>query len=86
MLGTQRLVRMIPTAASYVNRGYNPVWMSAHINKTEKEQLLNFFKIFGSSPEVDEKKLEAYAILVAMGPTYLWSQIHELYELGLMYL
>ena len=32
--------------------------------------------------EVDEDKLEAYAIVTAMGPTYLWFQLFELFELG----
>ena len=32
----------------------------------------------GKCPEVDEGKLEAYAILTAMGPTYLWFQLREL--------
>jgi len=31
---------------------------------------------------VDEEKLEAYAIITAMGPTYLWFQLFELLELG----
>jgi pyrroline-5-carboxylate reductase len=31
---------------------------------------------------VDETKLEAYAILSAMGPTYLWFQMQKLRELG----
>jgi len=31
---------------------------------------------------VDEEKLEAYAIITAMGPTYLWFQLFELFELG----
>src|SRR5690606_10590620 len=32
--------------------------------------------------EVEERKLEAYAILTAMGPTYLWPQLNELQNLG----
>ena len=29
-----------------------------------------------------EEKLEAYAIITAMGPTYFWFQLYELEELG----
>jgi pyrroline-5-carboxylate reductase len=36
----------------------------------------------GSCPEVPERTLEAYAILSAMGPTYLWFQLYELADLG----
>ena len=31
---------------------------------------------------MDEKKLEAYAIITAMGPTYFWFQWLKLQELG----
>jgi pyrroline-5-carboxylate reductase len=36
----------------------------------------------GKCPEVDEGKLEAFAILTAMGPTYLWFQLHELRKIA----
>ena len=38
------------------------------------------FSVLGECPEVNEDKLEAYAIITAMGPTYLWPQVHELHE------
>ena len=34
----------------------------------------------GDAPEVAEEKLEAYAILCGMGPTYLWFQLEALRE------
>jgi pyrroline-5-carboxylate reductase len=36
----------------------------------------------GACPEVAEETLEAYAILSAMGPTYLWYQLYQLVDLG----
>ena len=39
-------------------------------------------KPLGDFPEVEEGKLEAYAIITAMGPTYLWFQLCELNELA----
>jgi pyrroline-5-carboxylate reductase len=81
--GYNTLVRMIPTAASYVNSGYNPVWFSKYIDETEKNRLKELFAAFGDSPEVDEEKLEAYAIITAMGPTYFWPQLNELHTLAL---
>jgi len=80
--GFNRIVRMIPNAPSVVNEGYNPVAFGPGITKKEKEDLSRLFKKLGDCPEVDEEKLEAYAIITAMGPTYLWFQLYELLELG----
>jgi pyrroline-5-carboxylate reductase len=77
-----RIVRMIPNAPSIVNRGYNPVAFSRAIGKDERAALLDLFKVLGECPEVPEKNLEAYAILTAMGPTYLWFQWQALMDLG----
>ncbi len=80
--GFNRIVRMIPNAPSIVGEGYNPVAFGPGISKKEKEDLSKLFKKLGDCPEVDEEKLEAYAIITAMGPTYLWFQLYELLELG----
>lgn len=79
--GFNRIIRMIPNAPSIINNGYNPVCFSMVFTKTEKEELLNILNILGESPEVEEEKLEAYAILTAMGPTYLWFQLFELQDI-----
>ncbi|HEX2867857.1 MAG TPA: NAD(P)-binding domain-containing protein [Ignavibacteriales bacterium] len=76
--GFDRIVRMIPNAPSIVNAGYNPVSFSAGISEKEKSGLLKLFSNLGDCPEVAEEKLEAYAVLTAMGPTYLWFQLYEL--------
>ena len=80
--GFDRIVRMIPNAPSIVGEGYNPVAYGPGITREEKEKLSKLFKKLGDCPEVDEEKLEAYAIITAMGPTYLWFQLFELFELG----
>jgi pyrroline-5-carboxylate reductase len=80
--GFNRIVRMIPNAPSVVNEGYNPVAFGPGITTKKKEDLSRLFKKLGDCPEVDEEKLEAYAIITAMGPTYLWFQLYELLELG----
>jgi pyrroline-5-carboxylate reductase len=80
--GFQRIVRMIPNAPSIINEGYNPVAFHSALAGGDKESLVAMFKILGDSPEVDEEKLESYAILTAMGPTYLWFQLYELQSLG----
>jgi pyrroline-5-carboxylate reductase len=76
---------MIPNAPSVVNKGYNPVAFSPAFNGDEKKDIRKFFEILGDCPEVDEEKLEAYAILTAMGPTYLWFQLEELKNLGMSF-
>jgi pyrroline-5-carboxylate reductase len=77
-LGTDKIARLIPNAPSIVNAGYNPVAFSPGLNAAERAVLCEWLSILGDSPEVDEAKLEAYAILTAMGPTYLWFQLYEL--------
>ncbi len=44
--------------------------------------MIKLFEILGECPEVPEKHLEAYAILTAMGPTYMWFQWQALADLG----
>ena len=83
--GFQRIVRMIPNAPSVVNKGFNPIAFSPAFSGDEKKEIKNFFEILGDCPEVKEENLEAYAILTAMGPTYLWFQIEELKALGLTF-
>jgi pyrroline-5-carboxylate reductase len=80
--GFNRIVRMIPNAPTVINKGYNPVAFSGAFDKEEKKDLSDFFKVLGDCPEVAEEKLESYAILTAMGPTYFWFQIDELRKLG----
>jgi pyrroline-5-carboxylate reductase len=44
--------------------------------------VLSLFTPLGACPEVPEDTLEAYAIVAAMGPTYLWYQLYQLINLG----
>ncbi len=76
-----KIVRMIPNAPSIINSGYNPIHFSPAFTQTEKNELLSVLNILGETPEVEEEKLEAYAILTAMGPTYLWFQLYELQDI-----
>jgi|WetSurMetagenome_2_1015567.scaffolds.fasta_scaffold433363_1 pyrroline-5-carboxylate reductase len=80
--GFDRIARLIPNAASIIGQGYNPIFFSQSLNPQEKEELHSFLNALGKSPEVPEEKLEAYAIVTAMGPTYLWFQWQELRNLA----
>jgi pyrroline-5-carboxylate reductase len=83
--GFDRIVRMIPNAPSVVNKGFNPIAFSPAFSGDEKKEIRKFFEILGDCPEVKEENLEAYAILTAMGPTYLWFQLEELKDLGISF-
>jgi len=80
--GFERIVRMIPNAPTYLNKGYNPIAFSEGISEEERMDLCRIFSTLGECPVVEEEKLEAYAILTAMGPTYFWFQFDELQNIG----
>ncbi|WP_423130133.1 pyrroline-5-carboxylate reductase family protein [Gaoshiqia sp. Z1-71] len=81
-LKTPNILRMIPNATSYINEGYNPVTFATGFSPAEKSELLDLLRLLGTTFEVAEAKLEAYAILSAMLPTYFWFQWNELTQLG----
>jgi pyrroline-5-carboxylate reductase len=80
--GFTRLARVIPNAPSIVNKGYNPVSFSASLSASDRVRVLALLAPLGACPEVPEDTLEAYAIVAAMGPTYLWYQLYQLVDLG----
>ncbi len=82
-LQTQNILRMIPNATSYINEGYNPVTFAGNFNRDLKNEIIEIIEILGNMLEVEEPKLEAYAILSSMLPTYFWFQWDELCKLGL---
>ena len=79
---TKNIARLIPNATSFVNEGYNPVCFSIDFPESEKAQVLDLLKLMGNTFEVSEEKLESYAIMSAMLPTYFWFQWKELAEIG----
>ena len=78
----KNIARLIPNATSFINEGYNPVCFSSDFSKSEKKQVLELLKLLGNTFEVSEEKLESYAIMSAMLPTYFWFQWKELAEIG----
>ncbi len=78
----KNIARLIPNATSFINEGYNPVCFSSEFSKSEKKQVLGLLKLMGNTFEVSEEKLESYAIMSAMLPTYFWFQWKELAEIG----
>ena len=51
-------------------------------HRNEKQQVLDLLRLMGNTFEVSEEKLESYAIMSAMLPTYFWFQWKELAEIG----
>jgi pyrroline-5-carboxylate reductase len=82
LIKVKNIARLIPNATSYINEGYNPVCFSSDFTRNEKQQVLDLLKLMGNTFEVSEEKLESYAIMSAMLPTYFWFQWKELAEIG----
>ena len=72
------IIRMIPNATSFINKGYNPVAYHEAMLKKERKFIKKLFKPLGKIFTVEEYKLEGYAIVSGMLPTYFWFQIEEL--------
>lgn len=83
VLPTKKLARMIPNATSFINDGFNPITFSEGMDKKEKKQVLKLLKKLGKTFETEESKLEAYAIVSAMLPTYFWFQWQEMQNIAL---
>ena len=77
-----RIARVIPNAPSVVNFGFNPVAFGPALTAVDKTKITGLLGPLGECPEVAEEKLEAYAVLTAMGPTYLWFQLQALREVA----
>lgn len=80
------VIRMIPNAPSVINKGYNVIAYSDNLSLESNErhhQVMGLLEELGELIHVDrEDKLEAYAVITGMGPTYLWFQLHELYQIA----
>ena len=80
--GSGNIVRLIPNATSFISEGYNPYCFSNNYSG-EKDLIPDLLRPLGNNFEVPERKLEAYAIVSAMLPTYFWFQWKYLEELGI---
>lgn len=80
--GFARMARVIPNAPSVLNLGFNPVAFAPALPAADKAEITTLLKPLGECPEVAESKLEGYALLTGMGPTYLWFQLQALREVA----
>ncbi len=80
--GFHRIVRMIPNAPSVIGLGYNPMAFSPTLSSIDRQGVISLVAALGEHPEIEEAKLEGYALLSGMGPTYFWFQVQVLRELA----
>jgi pyrroline-5-carboxylate reductase len=78
----KNICRLIPNATSYINNGFNPVSFSQGFDKAEEMSIMDLLINLGHTFKVGEEKLESYAIVSAMLPTYFWFQWNYLEEIG----
>ncbi len=83
--GFSHIARINPSASSIMNKGLNPVCYSASMTGEMKAIVKELMLPLGSLPEVTEPKIEAYAMISAMGHTYFWPQIQKLKELAISF-
>jgi pyrroline-5-carboxylate reductase len=83
--GLPNIARMNPSASAIVNKGVNPITFSKDMQVEVKNKLLELVRSLGSTPVVEESKIEAYAVITAMGHTYYFFQIQKLKELAVSF-
>jgi pyrroline-5-carboxylate reductase len=81
-LKTNNVARTIPNATSYINDGYNPIAYHPDMRKTDRRMIKMLVKKLGKTIRVEERKLEGYAIISAMLPTYFWFQFEEMEKIA----
>ncbi len=83
--GLANIARMNPSASTIVNKGVNPVSFSASFDASIKNEILDLFQPLGNTTEVSDSKIEAYAVISAMGHTYFNFQLQKLKELAISF-
>jgi len=78
----QQIVRVLPSAISIINQGYNPVAFKSTMSEIQKWSILEMLNILGHAFETSEEKLEGYAVISSMLPAYFWFQWHEVETIG----
>jgi pyrroline-5-carboxylate reductase len=83
--GFSNIARMNPSASTFVNKGVNPIFFSNDMPAKKRDYLFKLMRPLGFLPEVEESKIEAYAVISAMGHTYFFFQIEKLTELAISF-
>jgi pyrroline-5-carboxylate reductase len=83
--GFKNIIRMNPSASTVICKGVNPVAFYSKVPSDVKAGVLKFLLPYGYTPEVEESKIEAYAVISAMGHTYFFFQMQKLKELAISF-
>ncbi len=83
--GFSHIARINPSASCIINKGLNPVCYSTSMTGEMKAIVKDMMLPLGALSEVVEPKIEAYAMISAMGHTYFWPQIQKLKELAISF-
>ena len=83
--GFDNIARMNPSASTIVNKGVNPIAFSNSMSADTKNKLIQILQPLGYTPEVAESKIEAYAVISAMGHTYFFFQVQKLKEIAISF-
>lgn len=83
--GFENVVRMNPSASTIVNKGVNPMAFASSFDINKKAAVLSLFQPLGYTPEIEDSKIEAYAVISAMGHTYFNFQLQQLKELAISF-
>lgn len=82
VVSCQQIVRILPSATSIINHAYNPVTFKSSMTEIQKWYILEMLNLLGHAFETSEEKLEGYAVISSMLPTYFWFQWHEVENIG----
>lgn len=85
LVGFENIARMNPSASAIVNKGVNPIAFSPAMSSDTKAQLIELMQPLGYIPVVEESKIEAYAVISAMGHTYFFFQLNKMKELAVSF-
>lgn len=80
--GFARIARVIPNAASAVGKGYNPAAFGEALSEQDCCGVCSLLEPLGECVEVPEAQLETYAVVTAMGLTFMWPQLEMLVSLA----
>jgi pyrroline-5-carboxylate reductase len=82
VVAAKQIIRILPNATSIINHAYNPVAFAASMTEIQKWYVLEMLNLLGVAFETSEEKLEAYALISSMLPTYFWFQWSEIETIG----
>jgi pyrroline-5-carboxylate reductase len=76
------VVRIMPNIPSLVGSGFNLVCFGSFLKDQDKQFVRNMLAVWGEYCDVDEDKMNLYAVISAMGPTYFTPFLDVLVRFG----